>query len=204
MKKNILIALFLTVSIYAGELEVEGDLKVQGNVVFQDDTSINTAPTSLPPGAIIPFAGTIAPNGWLLCFGQEISRDTYSDLFSVISNTYGIGDGTTTFNLPDLRGRMVIGIDNMGGDSANRVENEQADVLGGSAGEENHTLTVDELATHSHNINGRSSTSGSPHIITARGSQNSTVINQNTDNAGDNQPHNNMPPYISLNYIIKF
>ena len=203
MKKNILIALFLTVSIYAGELEVEGDLKVQGNVVFQDDTSINTAPTSLPPGAIIPFAGTTAPNGWLLCFGQEISRDTYSDLFSVISNTYGIGDGTTTFNLPDLRGRMVIGIDNMGGDSANRVENEQADVLGGSAGEENHTLTVDELASHNHSIVGRTQTSSNQYISFAAVS-NAQYASTTTEYTGGNESHNNMPPYISLNYIIKF
>ena len=198
MKKNILIILFLMVSIYAGELEVEGDLKIQGNVVFQDDTSINTAPTSLPPGVMIPFAGTTAPDGWFLCFGQEISRDTYSDLFAAISNTYGIGDGTTTFNLPDLRGRMVIGIDNMGGDSANRVENEQADVLGGNAGSEKHLLTQDELPSNngyiSHSMRGQGDSGGSF----------SYVHSLNTGPVGSDMPHNNMPPYISLNYIIKF
>ena len=186
MKKNSLVILLISlfmVSLYAGELEVEGDLKVQGNVIFQDDSSINSAPISLPPSVIVPFAGTTAPDGWLLCFGQEISRDTYSNLFEVLSDTYGIGDGATTFNLPDLRGRMLLGIDNMGGDSANRVENEQADLLGGTDGEENHTLTVDELASHNHTIVGRTQTSSNQYISFAAVS-NAQYASTTTEYAG--------------------
>jgi microcystin-dependent protein len=72
-------------------------------------------------GVILPYAGTAAPNGFLLCYGQAVSRTAYAALFSVISTTYGVGDGSTTFNLPDLRGRAVAGKDDMGGSAANRL-----------------------------------------------------------------------------------
>lgn len=67
------------------------------------------------------YAGSAAPNGWLLCFGQAVSRTTYAGLFQAIGTTFGVGDGTTTFNLPDLRGRVVAGADNMGGTAAGRL-----------------------------------------------------------------------------------
>lgn len=67
------------------------------------------------------YAGSAAPNGWLLCFGQAVSRTTYEGLFQSIGTTFGVGDGTTTFNLPDLRGRVVAGADNMGGTAAGRL-----------------------------------------------------------------------------------
>ena len=70
---------------------------------------------SVPAGVVSPYAGTSAPSGYLLCYGQEVSRSTYSALFSAISTTYGSGDGSSTFNLPDLRGRAVAGQDDMGG-----------------------------------------------------------------------------------------
>lgn len=63
-----------------------------------------------PTGAVSAFAGSSAPSGWLLCDGSAISRTTYSDLFGVIGTTYGVGDGTTTFNIPDLRGIFVRGV----------------------------------------------------------------------------------------------
>ncbi|MBN3010378.1 tail fiber protein, partial [Ruthenibacterium lactatiformans] len=65
----------------------------------------------MPVGCVIPFAGAAAPTGWLLCQGQAISRTTYAQLFSVIGTTYGSGDGKTTFNLPDMRGRVAVGSD---------------------------------------------------------------------------------------------
>jgi microcystin-dependent protein len=68
-----------------------------------------------PAGVLLPFAGSTAPTGWLLCAGQAISRATYAGLFAVIGTAYGAGDGTTTFNVPDLRGRIPAGKDNMGG-----------------------------------------------------------------------------------------
>ena len=74
------------------------------------------------PGAIMAYAGASAPSGWLLCNGAAINRTTYATLFSIIGETYGVGNGNTTFNLPDLRGRFPLGLDNMGGGtSADRV-----------------------------------------------------------------------------------
>lgn len=61
-------------------------------------------------GMVIPFAGAAAPSGWLLCDGAAVSRTTYARLFTVIGTTYGAGNGTTTFNLPDARGRNIIGV----------------------------------------------------------------------------------------------
>lgn len=69
-------------------------------------------------GTVLPFAGSTAPDGWLLCYGQAVSRTTYAVLFAVIGTTYGIGDGSTTFNVPDLRGRVAAGKDDMGGSAA--------------------------------------------------------------------------------------
>ena len=71
----------------------------------------NKAVPVMPVGCVIPFAGAAAPTGWLLCQGQAVSRTTYAQLFSVIGTTYGSGDGSTTFNLPDMRGRVAVGSD---------------------------------------------------------------------------------------------
>lgn len=87
----------------------------------------------------MPFAGSTAPQGWLLCDGSAVSRSTYSDLFTAIGTTYGAGDGSTTFNVPDLAGRVVLG-----------VSNDHA--LGTSGGEANHTLTEQELPAHIHTV----------------------------------------------------
>jgi len=76
---------------------------------------------SLPIGVILPFSGSTVPAGWLLCYGQTASRTTYADLFAVIGTQYGAGNGSTTFNIPDLRGRVAAGRDNMGGTAANNL-----------------------------------------------------------------------------------
>jgi len=73
-------------------------------------------------GTVLPFAGASAPTDWLLCYGQAVSRTTYANLFAVIGTTYGAGDGSTTFNVPDLRGRVAAGKENMGGTAANRLQ----------------------------------------------------------------------------------
>lgn len=103
-----------------------------------------------PIGMVADFAGTAAPVQWILCFGQAVSRTTFALLFGVIGTTYGPGDGSTTFNLPDLRGRAVYGVDNMGGSTAGRITatvNFNGTVLGASGGLQNHTLTVAEIPT---------------------------------------------------------
>jgi len=75
----------------------------------------------VPIGSMVSYGGASAPTGWLLCYGQAVSRTTYALLFAVLGTAYGSGNGTSTFNLPDKRGRASIGADNMGGSAANRV-----------------------------------------------------------------------------------
>jgi len=162
----------------------------------------------VPPGTILSFSGKFAPDGYLFCYGQSISKENYPCLFSEIGTTYG-GDGDPYFRIPDIRGRFPLGKDNMGGVSSNRVTALQADVLGNSSGEESHTLSIDEMPKHNHGngeykyllrmVNGwtetkTDSTIGQPDI-----SHTAQMID-----TGDSQPHNNMPPYITINYIIKY
>lgn len=108
----------------------------------------------VPTGTVLPFAGTTAPTDYLLCYGQAVSRTTYAGLFAVIGTTYGAGDGSTTFNLPDLRGRVIAGQDDMGGTSANRLTNQSGgvdgDTLGATGGAETHTLTEAQMPSHTH------------------------------------------------------
>lgn len=90
-------------------------------------------------GIVIPFAGTTAPQGWMLCDGSAVSRTTYAALFDVIGTTYGEGDGETTFNIPNLAGRVVIG-------------SSQSHALGTTGGSETVTLTSDQLPEHAHEV----------------------------------------------------
>jgi microcystin-dependent protein len=117
-----------------------------------------------PIGTIADFAGTSAPSLWLLCYGQAVSRTTYAALFVAIGTTYGAGDGSTTFNLPDLRGRVVAGQDDMGGSSANRLTDQSGgldgDTLGATGGSETHTLTDAQMPEHTHTFSATTSSDG--------------------------------------------
>lgn len=106
-------------------------------------------------GTVLDFAGTTAPNGWLMCYGQTVSRSTYANLFAAIGTTYGAGDGSTTFNLPDARGRAVIGKDDMGGTAAGRItaaggHGINGTTLGSTGGAQSHTLTTAQMPSHTH------------------------------------------------------
>lgn len=175
------------------------DVNANNQCVTAINALIAAAGVGNPTAAILPYAGTTAPLGYLLCAGQEVSRTTYAALFAVIGTTFGAGNGSTTFNLPDLRGRFPLGKDNMGGTPANRVANAQADILGGFEGEELHILILAEIPAHTHSYSIHSS-GGSG--MTENGSGNGNVA-ASTGSAGGGAAHNNMPPYLTLNYIIK-
>jgi microcystin-dependent protein len=125
-------------------------------------------PYSIPIGASIDFWGSTAPNSsFVLAYGQAISRTTYSTLFAMFSTTYGSGDGSTTFNVPDLRGRVTAGKDDMGGSSAFRLTSVglgvSGDVLGNAGSTQSYQLATENLPpyTPSGTISGTGNSSDS-------------------------------------------
>lgn len=178
-------------------------------------------------GAVTMFAGAAAPSGWLLCDGTAVSRTTFAALFAAIGTTFGIGDGSTTFNLPNLQGRVPVGLD------AGQTE---FDVLGETGGEKTHALTLAEMAAHNHStptgattvshthtvgyqyqtdastagtgirvsdINNQTGGTGTSATATTSVPVASTSHTHSIATEGSGTPHNNLQPYIALNYIIK-
>ncbi len=202
----------------------------------------NVEPNPIPAGAMMAWGSNIIPANWLLCDGSAVSRSTYASLFAIIGTQYGSGDGTTTFNLPNIKGRTIVGKD---------AAQTEFDVLGETGGAKTHTLTEAEMPTHTHvqnahnhtqdahnhsqnshyhqiitrsnvvmqhEFNGSSSVHGTRYssamaneLATASSTatnnpatatnQATTATNQNTGGGG---AHNNLQPYIVLNYIIKY
>lgn len=153
-------------------------------------------------GAILPFAGEQVPAGWLICDGRELLIQDYEDLYQTLGTTYGVGE--STFKIPDLRGRTIIGDDDMGTLGAAGIVLQNGNQLGSMGGAETHQLTEDELPNHSHNVP-RYGGSGLPgeSINFQPYNYGSPTSPYSTSSAGSDQPHNNMQPYIALNYIIK-
>lgn len=183
---------------------------------LQNGTAMGTASVNTPnlafgfTGIILPYGGSSAPTGWLLCDGSTVSRTTYSGLFAIVGTTYGAGDGSTTFTLPDMRGRMPIG---------KKSTDTDFQTLGQTGGQKT-------VQAHTHT--GTTSTDGSHQHTYVRGSYTNirvynaadadrTMINFEygtaTDPAG-NHSHSfttastgsgttNMNPYLVINYIIK-
>lgn len=145
-----------------------------------------------PTGAMMQFAGSTAPSGWLICDGAAVSRTTYAALFTVIGTAYGTGDGSTTFNLPNMKGRVAVGLDSSDTDF---------NTLGKTGGAKAHTLTINELPAHNHDISTYTGTAGG--FIPATTSNAGTLVTRQTASKGGDQAHNNLQPYLSLNFIIK-
>lgn len=154
-------------------------------------------------GDIKATARSTASAGWVMAYGQAISRTTYWALFADIGTTYGVGDGATTFNVPDLRGRVIAGQDDMGGVSADRLTSAlNGDTLGATGGTETHTLVTSEIPAHVHTDTMYISTggSGSGPLRTATGSGSGSTVT--SDSTGGDGAHTNTQPTIILNYMI--
>lgn len=150
---------------------------------------------AVPTGTIMYSLTQNMGNGWLLCDGREVSRTTYAALFAEIGTRYGDGDASTTFNLPDIRGRSPIGAGTGSGLTFR-------DINSATVGEENHTLTVAELPSHSHTLIGP---------VNRTGEQGTGVANHwrqsdpsaTTDAAGGGQSHNTVHPCIIAWCFVK-
>jgi microcystin-dependent protein len=196
------------------------------NVLIRD---YNNPPAAIAPqryvpaGTVLPFGGATAPAGFLLCYGQAVSRTGYADLFAAIGTAHGAGDGSTTFNVPDYRGRTLAGLDNMGGMAANRLTSGGSGIagttLGAVGGVETIALTVAQMPAHSHGINDPSHThlygvGGIPaNGVNVRGtsgdgtnfgfaSTNNAVTGISIQNAGSGGAHNNAQPTGILNFMV--
>lgn len=145
-------------------------------------------------GQIILFAGNFAPEGWLLCDGSTLPIPAYTALYSVIGTTYG-GDGSRTFNLPDLRGRFPTQQGSGNGLSAHS--------LGEAGGAETVTLTVNNLPAHTHSIAGATgAASGTLKAIDTRATAAKVLDPDEVQPTGGNAPFQTLSPFLALNFII--
>jgi len=184
----------------------------------------------IPPGALMPYAGSAAPTGWLLCFGQSLLRTDYPALFAAIGTTYGAADGTH-FTLPDMRGRVPFGADNLGGAAAGRLTSAGGGIdgatLGASGGQQNRTLLTANLPPYtpsgtitnggitvgatgggfipnnSGNIISNSSPGGAFGSTGGLSASQGTSTFSGSPQGGTSTPVQTPPPGIVLNYIIK-
>jgi len=182
-----------------------GDLDPAQPAIFQSDGTnyilvnpyvvIPATAASVLTGMILPYGGTSAPTGYLLCDGAAVSRTTYSALFTISGTAFGTGDGSTTFNVPDMRDRVPVGKGDMGGTDAGRIVDASSLTLGGSLGTELHTILTAELPSHAHSITltGTTGTTGShSHNV-------SQYTGQNIVNSGQGAPISGHAMYLGTN-----
>lgn len=172
------------------ELHFHNNKSVLDSITQENiDNWNNSIGEVLPIGTMLPYTSKVIPNGFLPCDGSEVSRTEYKDLFAIIGTSYGAGDGSTTFNLPNKKGRVSVGLD------FNQTE---FNTIGKKGGEKTHTLTLSEIIQHDlWTCNG----DYNPNIRTAFNGGSSYGIN--THNKTNTQPHNNLQPYEVDQWIIK-
>jgi microcystin-dependent protein len=181
-------------------IKLSGDSSSPGNSMLYGTNGSGTKgwyaqPTGVPTGGIIAYGVTTAPSGFLLCDGSAVSRSTYATLFSTIGTSFGAGDGSTTFNVPDLRSRTIVGT-GQGSGLTNRT-------LAATGGEESHALSSGELATHAHAAAAGSFMVTSGTTIPSGTGANGPGSQANTATSGSGTPHNTMPPFQVCTWIIK-
>ena len=152
----------------------------------------NGSTLGVPVGTIVAYSSSTAPTGWLIADGTAISRTTYSALYGVLGTFYGVGDGVTTFNLPDTTGRTIHG-------ASSTVS--VYDTMGEVGGSSTHIMVEAELAPHTHVWANSSVTGG-----TARGTRdnNGSGSEQATESTGSGTAFDIKDPYIVMRYIIKY
>ncbi|MBL4858969.1 MAG: tail fiber protein [Erythrobacter sp.] len=211
-----------------GKGGMRADLPMGGNKITNvapgtDPTDVATvsqiaSSTGVPIGAVIDYWGATPPEGYLFAAGQEISRSTYADLFAVIGTAAGAGNGSTTFNVPDYRGRVGAGKENMATPATTRLNTLSSSTLGATGGAQTHTLTEAQMPEHDHAVTDPGHThteSGAESVdaITADGAFSGTVTASKTTGssttgitiaeAGSGEAHNNVQPTIICNKIIR-
>lgn len=175
-----------------------------GGILASDHRGANSTIVNqlwLPVGTVQIYAGATAPDGWMLCNGALVSRTTYSDLFTAISTTFGVGDGSTTFAIPNMQNVFPVGA---GGTYT----------LGAKGGSATHTNSLSEIVPHNHGIGTDSNTaSGNANVLAVNHGESNHSGNVYSDGqiydesdgvvATTGQPYSIMNPYIGMNYIIK-
>lgn len=147
----------------------------------------------VPPGMVVPYAGSTAPDGWLLCNGDTLQSDRYPELYAAIGTAYG-QDKPGSFKLPDLRGNVPAGVN-------------ASHALASKTGAETVTLTASQIPSHQHSYSGYLYSGGAENgnVTSGPGAgikwYNNTALTGNTGGGGS---HNNMQPTLYLNYIIKY
>lgn len=172
---------FKTPKLFAAGTKAKADDVNENFAAIEDEINNALAPGLFESGDLKPTARANPPTGWLLCDGSAVSRVTYKALFDAIGTAFGVGDGATTFNVPDLRGRAAVGVDGAAGRLTAK------DALGNSGGEEKHDLTEAEIGFESA-------------VGFGGGVQNGARTIGVAFNA---TPHNNMQPYQIVNWLVK-
>jgi len=153
--------------------------------------------SSIPVGTTIEYSGTTTPAGFLDENGAAVSRTTYSDLFTAIGTTYGVGDGSTTFNLPNQQRRVVVG---SGGTGTGTLGNAVGDI----GGSETHSLTTAENAAHTHTVAFKNDSTAGGTVPYSSASGGGVAANVSTTSSGSGAAHNNIQPSIIKMKCIKY